>query len=85
MKEFKMKLRKGFEGIGDFEMEWLTLEEQEIRWAEHRKRIEDLKKSGEYGEEYDFVISVEEDKVLDKPTESGGVSFSTLIWDVNDL
>ena len=51
MKEFKMKLRKGFEGIGDFEMEWLTLEEQEIRWAEHRKRIEDLKKSGEYGEE----------------------------------
>lgn len=84
MKEYKIEQRRGFEGIGDFEMEWLTIEEQEVRWETHRKRIENLKKSGEYGEKYTLTISIEEDEILDKPTEVASPSFSYLIWDINE-
>lgn len=75
--------KRGMEGVGDFEHEWLTPEESKQRWAERNEYIEKCKKEGTYGQEYSFNISAEYDSVLDKPSQSGGVSFSTLIWDVS--
>ena len=74
-------------GIGDMEMEWLTPKEQEDRWEEYRKYVEQTKKDGRYGKDYQTKISIAFDPILDQEIKSENplVTFSTVLWDVNDI
>ena len=85
--EYIITQKYGMEGIGDMEMEWLTPKEQEDRWEEYRNYVEQTKKDGTYGKEYQTKISMVHDSLLDQEIKSEKplISFSTIIWDVNDI
>ena len=71
MKSFKLKLKKGY--LGDFATEWWT----EKDWEEHRKYVEELKASGEYGKEVEVTLNLKENPVFDmQPTHIHGVKCS---------
>jgi len=82
--EYTLHQRKGMEGVGDFEMEFLSAEEREVRWEQHRQYIEQCKTDGSYGEEYSLNISIEHDDSFDdsvkKQINPPTSSFSTIIW-----
>jgi len=59
--QFTLKQRKGMEGISDTEMEYLSPEERDKRWAEYAKYVADAKADGSYGEEYEIKIEMEHD------------------------
>lgn len=64
-KEATLTLRKGMEGFGDFEFDYLTEEEIEQKRKERYEYIERCKQDGTYGDEYTLKISVQRDRNLD--------------------
>lgn len=81
---YNVTQKYGMEGIGDMELDWLTPEEQESRWNEYRKYVEETKKDGRYGKEYQTNISIESDPTLDYPSEAAYTSFSMQIIDFSE-
>lgn len=57
--------RYGMECVGDMELEWLTPQETEQRWKDYREYQEKCKQDGTYGQEYNLVIEMEHDPILD--------------------
>jgi hypothetical protein len=62
-KTYKQKLRKGMEPIGDQAREWMTQKD----WDEIDARIERLKASGEYGQEYETTYNMMSIPEFDEP------------------
>lgn len=56
----------GMEGVGDFELEWLTPKEKEVRLEKLSNYIEQVKLYDKYGKEWEMKIGVKYDPHLDK-------------------
>ena len=82
--KYTITQKRGMEGIGDMELEWLTPEQVEQRWKDYREYQEQCKQDGTYGQKYDLVIEMEHDPTLDyipktKSLETS-VSFQIVDW-----
>lgn len=71
--------RKGMEGLGDMEENAFTPESIAAR----EERIKQLKRSGEYGEEYTMSISIENHPEFDNPPMPYSESYSFAILDLS--
>lgn len=81
---YTFKQRKGMGGVGDMEENAFTAE----AIAAREERIKQLKESGEYGEEYEMSICVENDDTFDNYIAGcdpiTGESYSMTIIDLSD-
>lgn len=76
LRSYTGKFKKGY--LGDFATEWWT----EKDWEKHRKEVEEMKRDGTYGEEYEATITMSYHPILDirisngkSPLESYGMIF----------
>lgn len=68
--------------LGDFTAEWWT----EKDWKEHRERVEELKRTGEYGKEVNYCIELVDNPLLDRGIDFGSKKKETInfiIFDTN--
>lgn len=72
----KYTLKHKLGTVGDLATEWMSAEEYEKFWKEHKKHVEELKEKGDYLKEVEVDYYLEEDPLLDSyhkksnPTES---------------
>jgi hypothetical protein len=82
IKSYKLKVPKV--SIGDFEMEYMSPEEREERWAQHRQSLKELEESGEPNE-VEIEIVVEENSLLDGVSQAPTESYRMEIWDASSI
>jgi len=84
-KKYTTYTYKGFKGnVGDLVTEWMTAEETEKFWKEHKKRIAKLKEEGGYLKPFEINIKMEHDPLYDSKIESSNASES-YSFDILDL
>ena len=64
--------------VGDMATEWWTDED----WKEHKKYVDELKASGEYGKEVDISITLRNCPELDAPMIKRTMSAKMLIFEI---
>jgi len=62
--KYTITQKRGMGGIGDMALEWLTPQEIEQVWKDHRDYVEECKQDGTYGQEYTQTIEVQHDPLL---------------------
>lgn len=75
--------RKGMEGEGDMENEWLSPEEIAAKRKANQEYIKELKETGEYGKEYEIKIEMEHDPFFMPSPTSPTESYSMVIMDLS--
>jgi hypothetical protein len=76
---YTIKCYKGY--VGDFATEWWTDED----WLAHREHVEQLKKDGTFGEEFEVELSLIYHPIYDSPQQpkSPIESYRLIILDFN--
>jgi len=72
MKEYKVTVVKGI--VGDMAAEWMT----EKDWENHRKHVEELKRTGEFGKTEEVSLTLMENPIFDTP-KTPSESYSMVI------
>jgi len=71
---YKVKCYKGY--LGDFATEWWNEED----WRKHREYVEELKKDGTFGEEFEIELSIMHNPMFDTPQrDSNGIESRRLV------
>lgn len=82
--EYTFKQKLGMEGIGDYYYEYMSPKEIEKDRKEEEQRIQKLKDSEEYGKEYLYTISIEQDDMFDRQEQKSTTSYRAVILNLGD-
>lgn len=67
--------------LGDFTAEWWTDKD----WEEHRLRVEELKRTGDYGKEVNYCVELVHNALLDEGIDFSKKSKETISFMILDV